>query len=452
MKNGFIKGLLLGVGICVIGFLGFNIVVSVSDQLKKVKAGPSITIGTPTPYADNANNTEVTVTDTPTPTAVATATPSAIVNGVATVTPTYSPTPTPIKDPLSTNELLTEAFMDKVELFTEIIDRYYYKDVSVSELQTGILRGLMDGVGDAYTTYYIPKEYNDLQESTSGLYGGVGSYISKKTDSDYAIFLNPFEGGPAALAGIKSEDIIYKVEDEVVLGLGTDVIAGKVRGEVGTTVHLTVYRESTGEYLDFDIVRAVVEAPTVTKEILEGNVGYIAVSAFDTVTYDQFKAAVDHMTDNNVVGIIVDLRDNGGGVLDTCVKMADYMLPQANLITYTLDKQGKGTKYYSKDGHQIDLPIVILVNGYSASASEVFTGALKDNSRATVMGTTSFGKGIVQSVIPFSDGSAIKITTSSYYTPSGVCIHGIGIEPDVVVEPIEADNQKEAARKYILGQ
>jgi carboxyl-terminal processing protease len=451
MKNGFIKGLLLGVGVCILAVLGFNIVVSAVNQKKRQESGQTITIGSPSPSVNLANNTP-TATITPAPTEAAAVTPSPIVSGVPTVTPTLSPTPTPILDPLSANDLMSDQFMDKVELFVNIIDRYYYKDVSVSELQTGILKGLMDGVGDPYTTYYVPEEYTDLQQSTSGIYGGVGSYISKKTDSDYAIFLNPFEGGPADKAGILSEDIIYKVEGEVVLGLGTDVIANKVRGEVGTVVHLTVYRESTGEYLDFEIVRAVVEAPTVAKEMLEGNVGYISVSAFDSVTYEQFKSAVDHVMEKGAVGIIVDLRDNGGGVLDVCVNMADYILPQAQLITYTKDKQGKGTKYYSKDNHQIDVPIVVLVNGYSASASEVFTGALKDNDRATVMGTTSFGKGIVQSVIPFTDGSAIKLTTSSYYTPSGVCIHGIGITPDVVVEPTEVDNQKEAARKYILGR
>lgn len=454
MKNGFIKGLILGIGLCLVVGLGIKVGTGISRYKNSVRTD-KIGFGTPTPTPESAsktdNKTESTVS-TPVPTKVAEVTKSVTMTGAPKITPSLSPTPTPILDPLSQNPVLDQALVDKIDFLEYVINTYYYKEVSSENIRNGIYKGMMDGIGDEYTVYYTPKEYNDLQQSTSGVYGGVGSYISKKTDSEYAIFLNPFKGGPAEKAGIQSEDIIYKVEGEIVLGMTTEEIANRVRGKVGTTVHLTVYRSSSDKYIEFEIVRAIVNAPTVETEMLEGNVGYISVSEFAGVTEKQFIEAVDEMLAQKAVGLVIDLRNNGGGVLDVCVNMVDYILPDNKLITYTLDKQNEGEKYMSKDGHQVDLPIVILVNGYSASASEVFTGALSDNDCATVMGTTSFGKGIVQSIIPLNDGSAIKITTSSYYTPSGVCIHGIGITPDIVVELTEPDNQKEAARKQILGQ
>ncbi len=454
MKNGFIKGLILGIGLCLVVGLGIKVGTGISRYNNSLHSD-KIGFGTPTPATDSTSKTEnkkESTVSTPVPTKVAEATKSVAMTGAPKVTPSLSPTPTPILDPLSQNPVLDQVLIDKMDFLEYVINTFYYKEVSSEDIRNGIYKGMLNGIGDEYTVYYTPKEYSDLQQSTSGVYGGVGSYISKKTDSEYAIFLNPFEGGPAEKAGIKSEDIIYKVEGEIVLGMSTEDIANRVRGKVGTTVHLTVYRSSSDEYIDFEIVRAIVNAPTVETEMLEGNVGYISVSEFDGVTEKQFKEAVDEMLEQKAVGLVIDLRNNGGGLLDVCVNMVDYILPDNKLITYTLDKQNQGEKFMSGDGHQVDLPIVILVNGYSASASEVFTGALSDNDRATVMGTTSFGKGIVQSVIPLNDGSAIKITTSSYYTPSGVCIHGIGITPDIVVELTEPDNQKEAARKHILGQ
>ncbi len=413
MKNGFWKGLILGVSISVLIVAGFTLGSGIANYRLTVREGA-----------------DIAATDEGTPV----------------------PTETVVPETISAGNVLNDRTVKKIENLLEIIENKYYKGVSEDDIRTSVYRGVMEGVGDPYTVYYTPKEYKDMRQTTSGIYGGVGSYISKKSESENAIFLNPFEGGPAYNAGILSEDIIYKVEDEIVLGMSTEEIANRVRGEVGTVVHITVYRESVKEYLDFEIERAIVESPTVSEEVLEGNIGYIAVSSFDSVTESQFKKAVDDMTSKDVKGLIVDLRNNGGGVLSVCVNMADYILPQQDLITYTLDKYGEGVKYISKDGHEVNIPIVILVNEYSASASEVFTGALKDNGRATVMGTTSFGKGIVQSIIPLPDGSAVKITTSTYYTPSGTCIHGIGITPDITVEAEDTDNQKEEARKYLLGQ
>ncbi len=456
MKNGFVKGLLLGVGLCLLTVVGFGVGFGIKEY-KKAAERVSIGLGTPSPapiasIGQGSITGEVAaVTSTPAVTATPTETPPASISDV-TLTPSLSPTPTPIMDPLTSSGLVDQFMVDKIDFLGKIIYNYYYKDVSVSDIEEGIYKGLMNGVGDPYTVYYTPEEYTAMLEDSTGQYGGVGAYITLTEDRQYACFLNPFEDSPAEKAGIQSYDIIYKVNDEVVLGETTEYIASKVRGEIGTTVNLTLYRPSTQEYLDFQVVRAKIASPTVSTEILEGNVGYIKISEFATVTKDQFIKAVDDLTEQGVKGFIIDLRNNGGGDFDACIKMADYLMPQTDLITYTLDKAGEGQMFCSEDNHHTDLPIAILINGNSASASEVFTGALKDNGWATVIGTRSFGKGIVQAVLPITDGSAVKVTISSYYNPSGVCVQGTGITPDIVVEYTENDNQKAAALEYILGE
>ena len=246
-----------------------------------------------------------------------------------------------------------------------------------------------------------------------------------------------------------------------------------IKGEEGTPVKITVYRADKDEYVDLTVKRRKIEVPTVEHRMMDGNIGYIAVSEFDIITVEQFEAAVDELQKNGMEGLIIDLRSNPGGVLDGAVKMADYLLPDdiskydkgegKTLIVYTADKNEKGDVYTASDKHELDLPMVILINGDSASASEVFTGAMKDYDRATVVGTTSYGKGIVQNLIPLGDGSAIKITTAHYYTPSGFDLHGKGIEPDVAVEldeklktqavvKPEEDNQIQKAVEVLEGK
>lgn len=252
-------------------------------------------------------------------------------------------------------------------------------------------------------------------------------------------------------------DVIYKIGDTLVAAESLDVLVNNyIKGEEGTKVDITVYRSDKDEYVDLSVERRKIEVPTVEYSMLEDGIGRVAVSEFDEITVEQFQMAIDELQKDGMKGLIIDLRSNPGGVLDSAVAMADYILPDdldqyekgqgKTLIVYTADKNQEGDVYAASDGHEVDIPIAILINEESASASEVFTGALKDYKMATVVGTTSYGKGIVQNLIPLGDGSAIKITTAHYYTPSGFDLHEKGIAPDVE-EPLREDLKTQAVVK-----
>ena len=246
---------------------------------------------------------------------------------------------------------------------------------------------------------------------------------------------------------------------EITADIDLDILVKQhVKGEEGTTVHLKMFRPSAEDYVEVDVVRRQIEVPTVEYRMEADQMGYIVVSQFDDITTEQFQAALDDLESQGMEGLVIDLRGNPGGVLDTAVDIIDYMLPDdldeyskeknKTLIVSTADKNEQGEKYYCKDGHSVDLPVVILVDGNSASASEVFAGAMRDYGRAKLVGTTTFGKGIVQTLLPLGDGSAVKLTTAHYYSPSGFDLHGIGLEPDVEIEyktPEEASQKAEAA-------
>ncbi len=419
MKKNFVFGLLAGLAtsllLILLALAGVNILLK---SYAKNPGGNGTNVGYPLP--------------TPTKVAGATATP--------TPTPNYN-----IGD-----DLLSKEFLRKLQLLADIIDQYYYQDVEVSQIQDGLLYAIMDAIGDPYTIYYSRDEYDSFMESSNGVYCGIGSQVSQNMETMEITIVKPFVNGPAYKAGLKAGDKILAIDGEDVRNTELTFVVAKMKGEKDTQVVVTVYRESTGETLDITITRDQIEVPTVEYEMKDNRIGYIAVSGFEAVTAKQFEAAYDALEAQGMTGLVIDLRDNPGGLLSVCVEMVDYMLPDGQLITYTLNKQGKGDTFKSQDGHECQVPVVILTNEYSASASEVFTGALKDNGVAISMGTTSFGKGIVQSLLPLTDGTAVKLTTSSYYTPSGVCIHGIGIKPDVEVLPdSEYDNQLEEAIKHL---
>ena len=284
-----------------------------------------------------------------------------------------------------------------------------------------------------------------MMETTQGEDSGIGAMISQNRTTGLCTIVKVFEGSPALEAGMQPGDIIYKVEDTLVASESLEVLVNNyIKGKEGTDVRLTVYRSDKDQYVELTMKRRKIEVPTVEHRMLDDNIGYVAVTEFDVITVKQFEEAVDGLAQSGMKGLIIDLRNNPGGILDGAVKMVDYLLPDdiskydkgqgKTLIVYTADKNEKGDVFTASDKHQMDLPIVILINGDSASASEVFTGAMKDYNRATVVGTTSYGKGIVQNLIPLGDGSAIKLTTAHYYTPSGFDLHGKGIEPDVAVE------------------
>lgn len=365
----------------------------------------------------------------------------------------------------------------KITTLQQIIDKYYLFDEDTTKVEDWIYKGMMYGLNDPYTTYYTAEEYQKLSEDTEGEYHGIGVMISQNRSTGIITVIKVFKDTPAAEAGMRPGDVLYKVGDMEVTGMDMDILVKDyIKGKDGSEVALTVFRQDEGEYVDLKMERRNVTVQTVEYQMLEDHVGYIAVSQFDVVTADQFKAAVDDLEKQGMKKLLVDLRNNPGGVLDTVVGMLDYILPddlmiegdkdlvrtntEATLLVYMADKNGKGGQEYASDGHSLDIPMVVLVNGESASASEVFTGAMKDYGRATVVGTKTFGKGIVQNLIPLDNGTAIKMTTAHYYTPSGFDLHGKGIEPDVEVElkeefknqitvDVKEDNQIQAALKAL---
>lgn len=345
---------------------------------------------------------------------------------------------------------------EKIDKIDKLISSYYLntEDIDLDKLEQGIYAGYVAGLEEDYTTYYTPEEFASVMESTSGKYSGIGAYVSQNMSTGLITIVKPFEGGPAAEAGIQKDDILYAVEGEEVSGEDLNMVVAKLKGEEGTSVQVTIYRASEDKYIDVEVTRAVVDVPTVSYRMLEDQIGYIQISEFGEVTAEQFAAAAEDLEVQGAQSFIFDLRDNGGGLLDSVCDILDTVLPK-ELLVYTEDKDGNREEEWALDDDRIDVPMAVLVNGNTASASEIFTGALKDYGEAEIIGTTTFGKGIVQSIIPLSDGSAVKLTSAKYYTPSGVCIHGTGIEPDKVVEydrEAEEDNQLRAAMDYLNGE
>lgn len=335
------------------------------------------------------------------------------------------------------NTVVDKEFEDKVNNLTSYIDTFYLDadKVKKEDLQNGMYKGLMNSIDDKYAQYYTPDEYNDFQETNNGQYGGIGAYVSQNSDTGDIVIVNPFDGAPAKEAGIKPGDIIVDIDGTSVVGMELSDAVTLMKGEPDTDVSVKVLRDD--EYIDVNITRKVVDVPTVKHEIIEnGDIGYIYVSGFDKVTSTQFRQALDDIEAKNAKALIVDIRDNGGGMLDVVVDMLDRLLPEG-LLVYTETNQGRDEEYYSTNEESYDKPMAVLINGYSASASEVFAGAVQDYKAGTIIGTTSYGKGIVQSIFSLNkdgDGSAIKLTTARYYTPNGRNIHGIGITPDITIE------------------
>lgn len=381
-----------------------------------------------------------------------------------------------------------EAIGNKLETLQEIVNQYYLFDEDMDRVESGIYKGMMMGLEDPYTVYYTPEEYQSLMEETEGVYCGIGVLVSQNMQSGVITALRVFKGSPAEEAGMKKGDILYKVGDIETSTKDLDVLVKEdIRGEEGTFVDITVFRD--GEEVELHIQRRMVESTTVEGKMLDEETGYILVTQFEIVTGDQFKQMVEDLQAQGMKQLVIDLRDNPGGVLDSCVEIAAYILPDDQwngTIISTSDKYGKGVRYYSKDGkiqyeandgggkdprypktdgHELDMPITVLINGQSASAAEVLAGALKDYGKAKLVGTTSFGKGIVQSVLPLGDGSGVKLTTSHYYTPSGFDLHKKGLEPDAEIEqvvddelkgqydiPVEKDNQLQKALEVLKEQ
>lgn len=338
----------------------------------------------------------------------------------------------------------------KLSYLKKLIDETYLHDIKEKDLNEGIYKGYVEGLGDQYSAYYDKKETKELTESLDGSFSGIGAVMTQDASSGVITITRVYDDSPAKKAGIKTGDILYRVEEKTVTGKDLDKVVSWIKGKKGTKVNLTLLRGTNSDKIKVTATRDVINVETVKYKVLENQIGYISISEFDSVTGAQFAKALKQLQKKNIEGLVVDLRNNPGGSLSTVCDILDSILPKG-LIVYTKDKNGKKEEYTSDEKHRLNLPMSVLVNGQSASASEIFAGAVQDYGKAEIIGTQTYGKGVVQNLFDLKDGTCVKLTTSEYFTPKGRNIDGKGITPDVKIEykynakDPKADNQFDKA-------
>ena len=325
-----------------------------------------------------------------------------------------------------------KSLVNKTDALLRKLDEHYLESLDDQELLDGAYHGLVSAVGDKYTRYYDEEEYLEYRESSSGQYVGIGVTV-RLSEEGGAEITSVEESGPAFEAGLQVGDIIIGADEQDVRSLELEGIVSLIKGEEGTPVLLTYISAENGGEQSVEVIRRTIESKTVESELLEAGIGYIQIKSFDGVTTDQFEAALEELKAAGMEGLIVDLRDNPGGRMDVVQKITNELVP-AGIITYTEDKYGKREIYESTDDPFLNLPLVVIVNGDSASAAEIMAGAIQDREVGILVGTTTYGKGIVQVTTAFDDETAIKVTMAKYYTPNGNYIHEIGIKPDIEID------------------
>lgn len=339
----------------------------------------------------------------------------------------------------------------KLNAIDSVLDSFYFEEVDDEKAKDSIYKAYLSSYGDKYTVYYTADEYKKLTETTNGTFSGIGAVCQISSEGGI-LLVDVYESGAGYKAGLRSGDRIIQVDGTDVTDMDLSSAVALVKGEKGTQVGLKIVRD--GATSDYTVVRDEIEVQTVNYAITEDNIGYISVSQFENVTAKQFKAAIEELKSEGAKGIIIDIRNNPGGLLTTVISMLKDILPNG-LIVYTEDKDGNRKEYSDNDNEELDMPLAVLVNGNSASASEIFAGAIQDYGKGVIVGTQTFGKGIVQTVKPLTDGSAIKFTIAKYFTPKGQDIHGKGVTPDVVVEydkDADEDTQISAALESVRAQ
>ena len=334
------------------------------------------------------------------------------------------------------SDLLNEETEEKLTEVYGVLQSTYYEDIDDSDLSTGLIKGMVEGLNDPYSVYYTAEEYADFMIDATGSYAGIGAVLSKDATSGAVSIINVYEGSPAEESGLKKGDIIISADGHEGVEEELNIFVQSIRGEEGTDVALEILRD--GKTLEVTCTRRAIQVPSVKYRMLKdanGNedIGYIQIAEFSEGTFDEFVKALTDLQSQGMKAVIYDVRSNPGGMLSSVTNMLDYILPEGTTV-YMLDKQNNKTEYTSDAKHHLDIPTVVLTNGESASASEIFSGAVRDFEYGTLIGTTTYGKGVVQNTYPFKDGSAVKVTIASYYTPNGECIHKKGIKPDVVLE------------------
>lgn len=345
----------------------------------------------------------------------------------------------------------------KLDLINSVIEKYYlYSDeIDTEVMQSQILKGYVNGLGDPYSVYYNQQETRELMESVTGEFGGIGVVVSQDVISKVITFVTVYDNSPAKESGFLDGDILYKVNGENITNQDLNEVVSKLKGKEGTKVTVTILRGEQKEEVTADVTRRKIQTQTVSFEMKDNHIGYIRITQFEEVTTTQFETALKQLQDQGMKAMVVDLRANPGGNLSTVCEILDMILPKGTIV-YTEDKNGKRETHTSDEKHKLSLPMAVLIDGNSASASEIFAGAIQDYEWGTLVGTTTYGKGIVQQLFPLADGTCLKLTISEYFTPKGRNIHGTGIVPDVEVEYLydkenpKADNQLEKAMEVLV--
>ena len=332
---------------------------------------------------------------------------------------------------------------EELKVFTEalsLIRKNYVEDVKPKDLIYGAIKGMLSSL-DPHSAFMTPDQYKEMQVDTKGEFGGLGIQIGSK--DGMLTVIAPLEDTPAYKAGIKSGDKIIKINGEFTKDMGLHDAVSKMRGVPGTSVKITIMREGWKETKEFTITREIIKIKSVKSKVLEDGIGYVKITQFQEQTSSDLSAAIDNLTKEKVNALILDLRNNPGGLLNSAVDVSSQFLPSGKLVVFIKDRKGDKIEYKSnRHKTDFDLPMIVLVNQGSASASEIVAGALKDWNKAVLVGTQTFGKGSVQSVVPLGDGSALRLTTARYYTPKGTSIQSTGITPDILVKPELKDGEK----------
>lgn len=326
---------------------------------------------------------------------------------------------------------LTDEVIEKIDTLMQVVDYYYLYDYDEDAMIDAIYKAVMDSLGDPYSVYYTEDEYKAFLESSSGSYCGIGVVVQQNVETGIVTAVRPYENCPGYEAGIRPGDIILAVNGTEITGMDLNAAVSMIRGEEGTRVTLTIRREE--EEFDVEVTRRQIDVETVSYKMLQDNIGYILVEEFDEVTAKQFTAAMDALEEQGMEALVVDIRNNPGGLLNIVVDMLDEILPKGVIVSVK-DKNGATEEYTSDADTRLNVPLAVLINGNSASASEIFAGAVQDYGVGTLVGTTTFGKGIVQTIFSMKDGTGVKVTIEDYYTPSGRSIHKIGVDPDVEID------------------
>lgn len=329
---------------------------------------------------------------------------------------------------------LNEKLETAINSITKILNEKYLGEIDENALLEGALKGMVEAAGDVYTEYYTKKELDDFTTSTLGNFVGIGVYMQADMESNTVTVISPIAGSPAEKAGIKTGDKIIKVDGVEYKANQIDELATHVRGEEGTTVDLTILRGD--KTLELTVTRESIHINYVTNQMMGDNIGYIAISTFDEGCAKDFLDAYNKLIDDGAKKLIIDLRNNGGGIVDEALDIADYICEKNDILLITADKDGKQEITKSKKNPKVTIPVVVLTNRGSASASEILVAGLKDNNKAEIVGEKTFGKGVIQELIYLSNGGALKVTSEEYYTPNGNKINNVGIEPDYQISGV----------------